>query len=81
MPLRPGSRSLDECNTRHLVAGFFEAHNPDALRVAPNPDAIERLTNFNDNWHKVETSWQAMHPLAAGAWMPWLKTCLKLLEN
>ena len=49
--------------------------------IAPNPDAIERLTNFDDNWHKVETSWQAMHPLAADAWIPWLKTCLKLLEN
>ena len=49
--------------------------------IAPNPDAIERLTNFDDNWHKVETSWQAMHPLAADACIPWLKTCLKLLEN
>ncbi len=47
----------------------------------PAPELIERLTEFDDNWHKVESTWQAEHPLAAGAWIPWLKQSLKLLQN
>ncbi len=46
---------------------------------APPDDVIERLTKFDERWHKVESTWQAEHPLAAGAWVPWLKASLKLL--
>lgn len=47
----------------------------------PDDNVLSRLTDFDDSWHRVETSWQANHPLAAGAWIPWLKQSLKLLQN
>ena len=32
-------------------------------------------------WHPVESSWQARQPLAAGAWIEWLKQSLIMLGN
>jgi transcription-repair coupling factor len=47
----------------------------------PSEETITRLTKFDKSWHKVESSWQASYPLAAGAWIPWLKQSLKLITN
>lgn len=47
----------------------------------PTPEVTTRLLEFDDRWHKVESTWQAEHPLAAGAWIPWLKESLRVLEN
>lgn len=47
---------------------------------APNPSLTAQLLAFDERWHKVESSWQATHPVAAGAWIPWLKASLKNLE-
>ncbi len=44
-------------------------------------EAVSRLTNFDNTWHQVESAWQALRPLAAGAWLPWLKESLKLIQN
>lgn len=48
---------------------------------APPTQALARLINFDDDWHKVESTWQAEYTLASGAWIPWLKASLKLLQN
>ncbi len=45
----------------------------------PNVDTIARLVTFDERWHKVEGTWQAKHPLAAGAWISWLKESLTRL--
>jgi len=47
----------------------------------PPPEVTERLIIFDDRWHKVESTWQAEHPLAAGAWINWLKASLKTLNK
>lgn len=49
--------------------------------TSPPPEAVDRLTAFDSNWHQVESSWQAYYPLAGGAWLPWLKQSLQLLQN
>jgi transcription-repair coupling factor (superfamily II helicase) len=46
---------------------------------APTEEITQRLVDFDQSWHKVESVWQAEHPLAAGAWIPWLKTSLEQL--
>lgn len=45
----------------------------------PQEPTIERLVDFDDRWHKVEGTWQAKHPLAAGAWISWLRESLTRL--
>ncbi len=48
---------------------------------APTAEQLKRLNTFDSGWHKVESSWQAHYPLAAGAWLNWLKTSLEQLVN
>jgi len=45
----------------------------------PSADNFNKLLNFDANWHKIESGWTNKHPLAAGAWIPWLKENLKIL--
>lgn len=45
----------------------------------PNEIAVKRLIDFDERWHNIESGLGTKHPLAAGAWIPWLKQSLKLL--
>lgn len=53
------------------------------IRFLNPPTALQlkRLNSFDSNWHQVESSWQARQPLAAGAWIEWLKASLEQLVN
>ncbi len=73
----------ERARLREVSAQVAGAEGQFTLRFleAPKPETIERLTAFDDRWHQVEGSWQASHPLAAGAWIPWLEECLKQLAR
>ncbi|MBU1038938.1 DEAD/DEAH box helicase [Patescibacteria group bacterium] len=47
----------------------------------PSPEINQRLKNFDPSWRQTETGWQAHHPLAAGAWLPWLKESLRQIKK
>lgn len=71
------SARLQEINCwRQETQGKF------VIKFLENPlaETMGRLTAFDENWHRVEGTWQAKYPLAAGAWIPWLKQSLKLLQ-
>ncbi|MBI5466297.1 MAG: DEAD/DEAH box helicase [Candidatus Kerfeldbacteria bacterium] len=73
--LAEGARLSEiSCQTRQALGRF-------SLRFleAPTEEIKQRLTNFDPRWHKVESVWQAEHPLAGGCWIPWLKESLRLL--
>jgi len=47
----------------------------------PTLNSRQRLIDFDPHWRTIANGWQAWQPLAAGAWIPWLKQSLKKLTD
>ncbi len=47
--------------------------------MAPTDQIFAALYKFDNSWLVKEVGWQSTQTLAAGAWIPWLKSCLEII--